>query len=647
MTGWGKKAEDIEREKIQRDQEDLQKRASERIKTELLEGQKKRLQQDEEVQLKIMRESEFRDRVRRMRNAQAREAKEAAERKRVAEEKQSQEEERRRKQRETQAREAREAAERRRAAEERESQEQERKRKLWETAKEREAVTRAAMKKEREAREALLKKMRETEAQTRSAKDQKQRGRENTPNAQDQMKKDVRSWIKRPCFKPARRVKGPIGLHSRSQRRSSTANAPMRMQYQLPRLEHVEELEKYRGGGFHPIHLADRLKDGRYHILHKLGYGGFSTVWLALDEHLQRLVSLKVLTAEASQQQKELRILRYLDEHAQGNPRRDSIVSILDNFTIQGPNGTHMCYVSQVGGPSISQLSDSPGQVAGTRRLRAPLARKLAGQLANAVLLLHSLGTVHGDITPNNILLRLVDIDEWSPDDVYRQLDSPIKDEVFTFSGGKPGISAPEYVVQPTSFSSVAPRYISEEMLLIDLGEAFLESSSPLKGVGTSVSYCSPELVLEGKASSWSDVWALSCTMFEMRSGFPLFESFVGSSSEVLQEMVRILGTPPKPWWPSLEQHDIYIKQNEASRGSLLGERVREIGMNDEVSSMHGTRSLLSRPPASDPIIESPGTKIPEDEANSLAGLLQRTLAYPPEKRLPAHAIVKHRWFAK
>ena len=170
----------------------------------------------------------------------------------------------------------------------------------------------------------------------------------------------------------------------------------MGMNYQLPRLDDVENVEKYVRGGFHPIHLGDTFKGGRYQILHKLGYGGFSTAWLAHDELLQRLVSLKVLTAEASHQQKELKILRHLDQHAQGNPRRDNIVSILDNFTIEGPNGTHTCYVSQVGGPSIAQLSDSPGQVAGNRRLQAPLARKLARQLANAVFFLHSLGITHG-----------------------------------------------------------------------------------------------------------------------------------------------------------------------------------------------------------------------------------------------------------
>lgn len=44
-----------------------------------------------------------------------------------------------------------------------------------------------------------------------------------------------------------------------------------------------EDFHAYSLGGFHPVTLGDTLKDGRYEIQHKLGWGGFSTVWLARD----------------------------------------------------------------------------------------------------------------------------------------------------------------------------------------------------------------------------------------------------------------------------------------------------------------------------------------------------------------------------
>lgn len=44
-----------------------------------------------------------------------------------------------------------------------------------------------------------------------------------------------------------------------------------------------EEPDYHRAGGFHPIRLGDTFHHGQYTILRKLGYGQYSTVWLAKD----------------------------------------------------------------------------------------------------------------------------------------------------------------------------------------------------------------------------------------------------------------------------------------------------------------------------------------------------------------------------
>lgn len=45
-----------------------------------------------------------------------------------------------------------------------------------------------------------------------------------------------------------------------------------------------EQMSRYKPGGFHPVCLGDTFKEGRYEICHKLGWGGYSTVWLAYDK---------------------------------------------------------------------------------------------------------------------------------------------------------------------------------------------------------------------------------------------------------------------------------------------------------------------------------------------------------------------------
>jgi serine/threonine-protein kinase SRPK3 len=43
-----------------------------------------------------------------------------------------------------------------------------------------------------------------------------------------------------------------------------------------------EGRDVYRPGGFHPVYIGDVYHD-KYKVLNKIGYGVYSTVWLARD----------------------------------------------------------------------------------------------------------------------------------------------------------------------------------------------------------------------------------------------------------------------------------------------------------------------------------------------------------------------------
>lgn len=68
---------------------------------------------------------------------------------------------------------------------------------------------------------------------------------------------------------------GSMDQMSTSYEPSSVTNSVM--------TEDEEDEEDYVKGGYHPVHVGDTFSDGRYLIVRKLGWGHFSTVWLARD----------------------------------------------------------------------------------------------------------------------------------------------------------------------------------------------------------------------------------------------------------------------------------------------------------------------------------------------------------------------------
>ena len=58
--------------------------------------------------------------------------------------------------------------------------------------------------------------------------------------------------------------------------------------------EEQEDAKDYKKGGYHPVKIGDLFQQ-RYHVVRKLGWGHFSTVWLCWDRTMSRFVALKVV----------------------------------------------------------------------------------------------------------------------------------------------------------------------------------------------------------------------------------------------------------------------------------------------------------------------------------------------------------------
>ena len=159
--------------------------------------------------------------------------------------------------------------------------------------------------------------------------------------------------------------------------------------YEPSNLDHVEDLEKYEPGGYHPVHLNDKFdpvdNNYRYEVLHKLGHGGFSTVWLAHDLIDGGYVALKIIRASETSYGLTPAVASILDAH----PSK-AFATELRRFFITGPNGRHLCQVLPLTGPSLLALSTAP------YRLHPAACKSLARQAAQALGYLHDRGLCHG-----------------------------------------------------------------------------------------------------------------------------------------------------------------------------------------------------------------------------------------------------------
>ena len=339
--------------------------------------------------------------------------------------------------------------------------------------------------------------------------------------------------------------------------------------YGIPSSDNVEKVEYYRPDGFHPVKLGDELN--QYKIVHKLGYGGFATVWLAWDLKEERYVALKIVLAQASQNVEEIDIKAL--SHIKDRVSKGSLAPYIDfpvnHFWFEGPNGRHICVVSKFYGPSIASLMGLSGEY----RLGFDDSRRMALQLTQSMAMLHSdeVGIAHGDFTTSNILLELENMDSWSIEKLYEELGEPSKEPVFAYNRGPLSPSAPEHLYEKADLTRLI-KYRTGNLKIVDFGESFFLNDVP-EGLGTPARFCSPELMLEKKCSKASDVWALACTIYEMRSGVTLFQSCMGTDEEALGAILTRLGPAPS----HLEALSC-LKENEESRsGPKLRDCVESI----------------------------------------------------------------------
>lgn len=214
----------------------------------------------------------------------------------------------------------------------------------------------------------------------------------------------------------------------------------------------------------------------RYEILSKVGAGGMSDVYKAKDHVLGRIVAIKVLKAEFSEDVNFVTKFRTEAQSAAGL-EHPNIVNIYD---VGSENGLHFIVMEYVEGITLKTYIEKKGQ------LSFKEATSIAIQVARGIEAAHSKDIIHRDIKPQNVIIS---------------------------TEGK---------VKVTDFGiarAISANTISAEVM-------------------GSVHYASPEQARNGFVDGRSDIYSLGIVMYEMVTGRVPFDgdSTVSVAIQHLQE---------------------------------------------------------------------------------------------------------------
>ncbi|KAJ3885396.1 kinase-like protein [Lentinula edodes] len=249
------------------------------------------------------------------------------------------------------------------------------------------------------------------------------------------------------------------------------------------------------GYGFARIKSGDNLgQHDRFSVIRRLGWGMYSSTWLAKDHQDKKHVAVKVLTGFATRLAHEgltpeLDVLRKLSSSPHGaEPKEGHCLSLHSNFLHPGraDTGPHLCLVTDVFGGDVEHLK----RIYARNGFPLSLAKRILFHTLKGLTTMHQQGIVHTDLKHDNIL----------------------------FDGGNADLGSADPLPVPSINEALDRTFV-----IADFGNAQFVGKPTFDEI-TAEALRAPETLLRGPWDEKVDIWTFGCLAFEFLCGRQLFK---------------------------------------------------------------------------------------------------------------------------
>ncbi|KAJ3474308.1 hypothetical protein NLG97_g9902 [Lecanicillium saksenae] len=357
-----------------------------------------------------------------------------------------------------------------------------------------------------------------------------------------------------------------------------------------------ERPHSYGPGGLHPVVLGDVFKDGRYEVVHKLGFGKSATVWLAEDLNQTAWVALKICRADITDP-RELAMLYALQQSSVA----EYVAELYDHFIHTGPNGSHICIVTNVIGPSLENRVFKRGQDRKDLAMEEQL--QLTAQLLQTVMDLHNAGFAHGDLSPGDVIFRVGKLQSLNRQQLFEFVGEPQVADLLREDGLPLGPHLPRQMTDSMDWANWDCK-VGDKLCLVDWGEGFRHDAPLNRRLSQTLHITAPETIFTDNFDHRVDLWAAGCCIYVILFRHNPFEDW--GSCSILQQMLGLVESLPPEWEARWEQ----IQRDYKYKGDDWPEDEKLL------------RRFLSI--------------VPEPELTPLLPIMQRLMRFKPSDRISA-----------